>query len=67
MIQKSRTPEIVADAASHILNLASSNNENTGNFFIDENIIKEYEGGDLKKYQVDPELPENELMPDLFL
>ena len=67
MIQKSRKPDIVADAASQILNLPSDSNENTGNFFIDEDIIKKYVGSDLKHYQMDPELPENELMPDLFL
>lgn len=65
MIQKSRKPTIVADAASEILQLPAT--AHTGQFFIDEDIINQYIGGDLQEYQVNPNLPETDLMPDLFL
>ncbi len=64
-IQKSRTPEIVADAAFHILQQPAKTC--TGNFFIDEAIIAQYIGGDLSHYQVDPSVPSNQLIEDFFL
>src|SRR6185503_18098462 len=39
LMQRSRKPEIVADAAFHILQRPSQ--ECTGNFFIDEDILKQ--------------------------
>jgi citronellol/citronellal dehydrogenase len=62
LIQKSRTPEIVADAAYYILNNPSS--ECTGNFFIDEEVLSKEGVTDFNKYAVNPQ---NSLMNDLFL
>ena len=58
-----RTPEIVADAAYQIL-LADAKTT-TGNFFIDEEVLKEAGVTDLGKYSV--VTGSRELMPDLFL
>ena len=62
MMQQSRTPEIVADAAHWILTQKST--ECTGNFFLDEDVLQGAGVSDFKKYAVDPSQP---LMPDLFL
>lgn len=58
-----RTPEIVADSAYQIL-LADAKTT-TGNFFIDEEVLKEAGVTDLSKYSVVS--GSRELMPDLFL
>jgi citronellol/citronellal dehydrogenase len=62
LIKRSRTPQIVADAAAEILTKASA--ECTGNNFIDEQIL--YQAGitDLDKYAVSPG---STLYPDFFL
>jgi citronellol/citronellal dehydrogenase len=62
LIQKSRKPEIVADAAYYILKRPSA--ECSGNFFIDEKVLKEEGINDLSLYAVDQE---KELMKDIFL
>lgn len=62
MIQRSRTPEIMADAAFHILSKPSQSC--TGNFFIDEEVVLEAGITDLDKYAVDSS---KELLLDLFL
>jgi len=62
LIQRSRTPEIVADAAFYILQKASD--ECTGNFFIDEDVLKGEGITNLEKYAVNPE---QKLVTDLFL
>jgi citronellol/citronellal dehydrogenase len=62
LIQKSRTPEIVADAAYYILSRSSS--ECTGNFFIDEEVLSQEGINDFAKYAINPD---QKLMPDLFL
>lgn len=62
LVQRSRTPEIVAEAAFHILKRPSY--ENTGNFYLDEEVLA-YEGiTDLEKYAVNSA---NKLMKDLFI
>ncbi|MFX1390618.1 MAG: SDR family oxidoreductase [Promethearchaeota archaeon] len=61
-IKHSRTPEIVADAAYFILIKLST--ECTGNFFIDEEILKQQGITDFTKYAVDPKA---ELYQDFFL
>ena len=58
-----RTPEIVADAAYQIL--VADAKTTTGNFFIDEEVLKEAGVTDLGKYSV--VTGSRELMPDLFL
>jgi citronellol/citronellal dehydrogenase len=62
LINMSRTPEIVADAAYYILQRSSS--ECTGNSFIDEQILEQEGITDLDKYAV---MPGEKLYPDLFL
>jgi citronellol/citronellal dehydrogenase len=62
LIQRSRTPEIVADAAFHILQRPSF--ETTGNFFIDEDVLQQEGISDFGKYAINPD---QKLMNDLFL
>lgn len=62
LMQRSRTPEIVADAAYYILKKPSF--ETTGNFFIDEDVLKGEGVTDFGKYAVNPD---QKLMNDLFL
>jgi citronellol/citronellal dehydrogenase len=62
LMQMSRTPEIVAEAAYHILRRPST--ECTGNFFIDEDVLKQEGVNDFEKYAVNPQ---QKLMMDIFL
>lgn len=62
LVQRSRTPEIVAEAAFYILQKPSY--ECTGNFFIDEEVLRENGVTDFTQYAVNPE---QKLMMDLFL
>ena len=65
MMKRSRKPEIMADAAHWVLSQPSR--DCTGNFFIDEEILRDKMGrgdADLDAYAVDPT---QELMPDFFL
>jgi citronellol/citronellal dehydrogenase len=62
IMQKSRTPEIVAEAAYHIVRQPSS--ECTGNFFLDEEVLKKEGITDFSAYAVNPG---QELMKDIFL
>ena len=62
LMQRSRTPEIVADAAFHIFQRPAA--ECTGNFFIDEDVLAQAGITDLTKYAVNPE---QKLMTDLFV
>lgn len=62
LINMSRTPDIVADAAFSIINRAAATC--TGNTFIDEDILKEDGITDLDKYAV---VPGGKLYNDLFL
>jgi len=58
-----RTPDIMADAAYAILNLDAASN--TGNFFIDDEVLKRAGVTDFAKYSVVP--GSKQLLPDLFL
>ncbi len=62
LINMSRTPQIIADAAYYILSKPS--NECTGNCFIDEEVLAEEGITDLEKYAV---VPGGKLYTDLFL
>ncbi len=62
MIQKSRKPDILADAAYFILRRKAS--EATGNFYIDDEVLKEEGITDLSGYAIDPSAS---LMPDFFI
>jgi len=62
MIQQSRKADIVADAAYAILSRPSRTC--TGNFFVDEEVLREEGITDLDRYAVNPG---DTLAPDLFL
>jgi len=62
LMQRSRTPEIVADAAYYVLQRPSF--ECTGNFFIDEEVLTAEGITDFSHYAVNPQ---QKLMSDLFL
>lgn len=62
LVKHSRKPEIVADAASIILQKKFE--QGTGNFYIDEDVLRENGEMDFDKYSVTPGV---NLMPDLFL
>jgi citronellol/citronellal dehydrogenase len=57
-----RTPEIVADAAHAILSRPAQGF--SGNFLLDEDVLREARVSDFSPYAVDPSKP---LLPDLFL
>ncbi|KFN49149.1 SDR family oxidoreductase [Arenimonas composti] len=59
---KCRTPEIMADAAHAILTTPAR--DFSGNFLIDEAVLRERGVTDFGRYAVDPAQP---LLPDLFL
>ena len=62
MARRSRTPEVMADAAHAIL--VRSAGSFTGNFCLDEDVLREAGVTDLSRYAVDPG---QDLQPDLFL
>jgi citronellol/citronellal dehydrogenase len=62
LIQRSRTPQILADAAYHILKKSSA--ECTGNLFIDEDVLRKEGINDFTDYAVNKN---NELQKDLFI
>ncbi|MGO4738216.1 SDR family oxidoreductase [Bosea sp. 2KB_26] len=62
MVQASRTPEILADAA-HMIFLKSSR-QFSGNFLIDDSFMAGEGVTDFSAYRVDPSVP---LMPDFFV
>jgi citronellol/citronellal dehydrogenase len=61
-IGASRKPEIMADAAHWVLTQPSR--QCTGNFFIDEDVMRRAGVGDLAKYATDPA---KRPLPDIFL
>ncbi|CAM2064327.1 NAD(P)-dependent oxidoreductase [Sulfidibacter corallicola] len=65
MCSRSRTPEIMADAAHAVF--CRSSRDLTGQFLIDEDVLREAGITDFSKYKVDPNLPESELMQDFFI
>jgi len=62
VVQVSRKPEIMADAAHAILTRPSRSC--TGNFFLDEDVLRAAGVTDLSQYAIQPGA---ELMPDLFI
>ena len=62
IVKVSRKPEIMADAAYEILQMDASSV--TGNFFIDEYVLRDSGVKDFDHYAVDPSMS---LMKDLFL
>lgn len=61
-MKKCRTADIMADAAHAILSKPSR--ECTGNFFVDEAVLRDEGVSDFSKYA---NVPDAELMPDFFL
>ena len=61
-MRRTRRPEIVADAAHWILTRDAR--EQTGTFFIDEDVLAASGVDDFSSYAIDPE---SELLPDFFL
>jgi len=62
MVQASRTPEMIADAAWMVFNKPSRNF--SGNFLIDDSFMAGEGVTDFTPYRVDPSVP---LMPDFFV
>lgn len=60
----SRTPQIMADAAYAIFQKNSREPANTGNFFIDDDVLRAEGVTDFTKYAVDPSV---DLIPDFFV
>ena len=63
MVQLSRTPDIMGDAACHIIKADPS--ICTGKNFIDDEVISSM-NEDVEKYRVNKDLSEKDLMPDFF-
>ena len=64
MLRRCRKPEIMADAAHAIL--TRNARECTGNFFIDDDVLRQAGVTDLSRYRHEG-VAETELMPDFFL
>jgi citronellol/citronellal dehydrogenase len=64
-VRGSRKPDIMADAAYAILTRKSS--EFTGNFCVDETILRESGVTDFSAYSMTPGMKDSELLPDYFL
>ena len=64
-IAAARQPAIMADAAWQILTRDAKTC--SGNFFIDEEVLRDAGVTNFRQYQVDPSLPEDRIMPDFFL
>ncbi len=64
-LQKSRTAEIMADAAHTIVTKPSR--EFTGNFCIDDLVLWDAGVRDFSKYAAVPGTPDKDLLPDFFL
>ena len=65
MMDKSRTPDIMGDAAHSII--TSDGGRNSGNFWIDDVVLAGTGVTDLSKYRVNPNVAEHELVPDFFV
>ena len=64
-VRGSRKPDIMADAAYWVFTRKSS--EFTGNFCIDENVLREAGTTDFSAYSMTPGMKDSELLPDYFL
>lgn len=65
VIRRSRTPEIMADAAHAIL--VRNSREFSGHFYIDDQVLADAGVSDFSKYRVDPDVTEADLFPDFFV
>ncbi len=64
-VRLSRKPDIMADAAHVILTRKSS--DFTGNFCVDEDVLKKAGVSDFSPYAMTPGTKDSELLPDYFL
>ncbi len=64
LMNRSRTPEVMADAAAYIV--TRDKNECNGNYFLDEDVLRVEGVTDFDKYAYNPEFADN-LAPDLFV
>ena len=62
---RSRKQEIMADAA-HVI-LTRSSRECSGNFYVDEEILRQEGIKDFSRYAVTPDMKDEELNPDFFI
>lgn len=62
-VRHSRTPEIMSDSAWHVL--TNNDPDNTGNFYIDDDVLIAAGITDMTPYAVDPTV--TDLLPDFFL
>ena len=65
IIQRSRTVEIMADAA--YVMLTRNSHVFTGNFCVDQDVLQAEGISDFSKYRFNPDLAEEELVPDFFI
>ena len=65
IIQRSRTVEIMADAA-HVI-LTRNSREFSGNFCVDQEVLEAEGASDFSKYRYNRELAEKDLIPDFFI
>ena len=65
MLQLARKPSIMADAAAAILQRDAKSV--SGHFYIDEEVLAEEGVSDFSSYRVNPNTPENQLIPDFFI
>lgn len=65
MIQKSRLPTIMGDSAWEVLTCDSK--RLTGNFFVDEDVLRSRGTTDFAPYRVTPDMKDEDLVPDFFL
>jgi citronellol/citronellal dehydrogenase len=64
-VRHCRRPEILADAAHAIL--CRDSRRCSGNFFLDEDVLRSEGVTDLSVYRADPGIPEADLLPDFFV
>jgi citronellol/citronellal dehydrogenase len=64
-VRHCRRPEILADAAHAIL--CRDSRGCSGNFFLDEDVLRGEGMTDLSAYRADPATPEADLLPDFFI
>jgi citronellol/citronellal dehydrogenase len=65
LMDRSRKPDIMADAAFAVLSVPSR--ECTGNFFVDDEVLRAGGKTDLSEYNVNPKYKESQLAPDFFV
>ena len=65
LMNLSRTTDIMSDAAYEVLTADAKTC--TGNFFVDEDVMRHVGVTDFSKYKVDKRVPDDQILPDFFL